>query len=112
MDKSSARCLKCGMPKSGPLVTCPKCNHTPEDPKDQEAHQRAAAAEASRKWYTNWGVDLWGVVMNVVQIAGMAVTIVLLKRFTPLPFWACILIGIPLFLVVFLGSLSILFGRR
>jgi hypothetical protein len=51
-------------------------------------------------------------VMTVVQIAGIAVTIVLLKRFTPLPFWACCLIGFPLFLGVFLGALYLLSHRR
>ena len=59
-----------------------------------------------------WRGDFWDIVMNVVQIVGMAGTMVLLKQFTSLPFWACFLIGIPLFFVVFLGSIYILFGRR
>jgi len=42
--------------------------------------------------------------MNVVQITGMAGTGLLLKQLTPLPIGACVLIGIPLFLVVFLGA--------
>jgi hypothetical protein len=59
-----------------------------------------------------WRVDFWDIVMNIVQGAGVLGTSILLKRFTPLPFWACILIGFPLFIVVFLGSLYVLFGRR
>lgn len=50
------------------------------------------------------GVDLMDLIMYPVQMVGMAVVIFLLKRFTPLPFWACVIIGIPLFFAVFLGS--------
>jgi len=57
------------------------------------------------------GVDLIDLIMYPVQIVGMAVVIILLKRFTPLPFWACMIIGIPLFFAVFWGALYLLFGR-
>lgn len=51
-------------------------------------------------------------VMTVVQIIGMTVTVVALKHFTTLPFVACCLIGIPLFLVIFLGSCYLLSRLR
>ena len=51
-------------------------------------------------------------VMAVVQIVGLAVTTVLLKRFTPLPFWACFLLAIPVFLLLFWGVLMLLSRRR
>jgi hypothetical protein len=50
--------------------------------------------------------------MTAIQIIGMAATVIALKHFTPLPFWACFLIGLPLFLVIFLGSLYLLSHRR
>jgi len=53
-------------------------------------------------------VDLF---MYIVQVAGLAGTIVLLKRFTPLPLWACCILGIPLFIAVFWGLVWFL-GRR
>ncbi len=46
-------------------------------------------------------VDFFGVIMNVVQVIGMTLSVILLKHFTLLPLWACLLIGIPLFLFVF-----------
>jgi len=51
-------------------------------------------------------------VMAVVHIVGIAVTIVGLKRLTPLPFWACCVIGFPLFLGVLWGTLFLLSRRR
>lgn len=110
---NSAICLKCGMPKTGPLVPCPKCRHTPEDPKDQEAHVRCAHEMASRKGQWRWRVDLGDVIMNAIQIIGMAGTSVLLKRFTLLPFWVCLIIGIPLFWTLFMATVYLAFrGRR
>jgi len=50
--------------------------------------------------------------MTVIQIVGIAMTVFVLKHFTPLPFWACCLIGLPLFLVIFLGAFYLLFRRR
>ena len=50
------------------------------------------------------------VVMTIVQIVGLALTTVLLKQFTPLPFWACFLSAFPLFLLLFWGVLM-LFSR-
>jgi hypothetical protein len=50
--------------------------------------------------------------MTLIQIVGIAVTVVVLKRFTPLPFWACCLVGLPLFLVIFLSSIYLLARRR
>jgi hypothetical protein len=51
--------------------------------------------------------------MTAIQIIGMTVTVVVLKHFTPLPFWACCLIGFPLFIGLFLGTLYFLSrGRR
>ena len=50
------------------------------------------------------------VVMTLIQIAGLAMTTVFLKRFTPLPFWACFVLAIPLFLLLFWGVLM-LFSR-
>ena len=58
------------------------------------------------------GCDIWSAVMNVIQITGSVATILLLKRFTPLPFWACFVIGFPMFIAVFLGLGWVLFGRR
>jgi hypothetical protein len=57
------------------------------------------------------GLDIMSAVMTVIQIAGMAVTAVVLKRLTPLPFWACCVLGFPLFWAVFMGVIWIL-GRR
>jgi uncharacterized protein (DUF1810 family) len=68
----------------------------------------ASETPARRKWR----VDFWDIVMNIIQMAGIAGTSILLKRFTPLPFWACFLIGFPLFLAVFLTLIYVLFGRR
>jgi hypothetical protein len=51
------------------------------------------------------------VVMTVVQIVGLAVTTVVLKRFTPLPFWVCFVLAIPLFLLLFWGVLMLLSRR-
>ncbi len=56
-------------------------------------------------------VDIMSVVMTAIQIAGMAVTVVLLKRFTPLPFWGCCLLGFPMFWALFMGAVWML-GRR
>jgi uncharacterized protein (DUF1810 family) len=42
-----------------------------------------------------WRVDFWDIVMNIIQMAGLGGTFMLLKGFTPLPYWACVLIGIP-----------------
>jgi hypothetical protein len=50
--------------------------------------------------------------VTVVQVAGIAVTIVVLKRFTPLPFWACCLIGFPFFIAVLWGTLYLLSRRH
>jgi hypothetical protein len=50
-------------------------------------------------------------VMTVVLIAGIALTVVVLKKFTPLPFWACYLVGFPLFIGVFLGTVYLLSRR-
>ena len=58
------------------------------------------------------GSDIMDLVMAVVHIVGIAVTIVCLKRLTPLPFWACCLIGFPLFLGVLWGTLYLLSRRR
>ena len=58
------------------------------------------------------GSDIMSLVMAVVHIAGIAVTIVILKRLTPLPFWACCLIGFPLFLGVLWSTLYLLSRRR
>lgn len=57
------------------------------------------------------GFDIMTVVMTAIQIAGMAVTALLLKRFTPLPFWACCVLGFPFFWAVFMWVIWIL-GRR
>jgi hypothetical protein len=57
------------------------------------------------------GVDLMDLIMYPVQIVGMAIVIFLLKRFTPLPFWACMIIGIPSFFAFFWGALYLFFGR-
>ena len=54
-------------------------------------------------------VDLF---MYTVQILGMAVTILLLKRFTPLPFWVCCVLAVPLFFAVYWSLLWFLVGRR
>ena len=51
-------------------------------------------------------------VMTVVQIVGIAATIVCLKRFTQLPFWACCLIGFPLFIAIFFGTVYLLSRRH
>ena len=48
------------------------------------------------------------VVMTLVQIVGLAVTTVLLKHFTPLPFWVCFVLAFPLFLLLFWGVLMLL----
>jgi hypothetical protein len=51
--------------------------------------------------------------MTAIQIVGMAITVIALKHFTPLPFWACCLIGLPLSIGLFLGTLHFLSrGRR
>jgi hypothetical protein len=57
------------------------------------------------------GFNIMGAAMAAIQIAGMAVTAVLLKRLTPLPFWACCVLGFPFFWAVFMGAIWIL-GRR
>lgn len=54
---------------------------------------------------TKSGVDISDVVMYPLQIVGAIVFILLLKRFTPFPIWACAIIGMPLFFAVFWGSL-------
>ena len=54
------------------------------------------------------GTDIMSVVMTGVQILGLAVTAVALKRFTPLPFWACFVLAIPLFLLLFWGVLILI----
>jgi hypothetical protein len=57
------------------------------------------------------GTDLASAVMIGIQLVGMAVAAVLLKRFTPLPFWACFVLALPLCLLVFWGFLCLFFGR-
>jgi len=57
------------------------------------------------------GFDIMSAVMTAVQIAGLAVTTVVLNRFTPLPFWACCVLGFPLFWAVFIGVIWVL-GRK
>ena len=57
------------------------------------------------------GFTLINVVMGgLVPIAGIAITIILLKKFTPLPFWACAVLSVPAFMALFLGGLYLL-GR-
>jgi hypothetical protein len=58
------------------------------------------------------GTDIMSVVMTVVQILGWAVTAVALKQFTPLPFWACFVLAIPLFLFLLWGALMLLSKGR
>ncbi|MPN22190.1 hypothetical protein SDC9_169573 [bioreactor metagenome] len=57
------------------------------------------------------GFDIMSAVMTAIQIAGMAVTTAVLKRFTPLPLWACCVLGFPLFWAVFMSVIWVL-GRR
>lgn len=59
-----------------------------------------------------WRVDFWDVVMNIVQIAGLAGTAILLKHVTPLPFWACLVVAIPSFFAFFWGTLWVISHRR
>src|SRR5258705_90135 len=58
------------------------------------------------------GFILVDLVMHVIQMAGMIITILLLRQVTPLPRSACLVIGLPLFFAVFWGSLWLLFGRE
>lgn len=60
------------------------------------------------------GTDIMDVVMTVVQIVGFLATVVLLRRFTPLPPEACFVLGFPLFLLVFWGAILALgaLGKR
>jgi hypothetical protein len=58
------------------------------------------------------GSGIMDYAMTIIQILGLTVTVVVLKHLTTLPFWACCLIGFPLFIVIFLGSLYLLSRRR
>lgn len=50
--------------------------------------------------------------MNIIQMGGALVTVMALAGYTPLPLWACFLIGVPLFFAVFMGSIYLLFARK
>ena len=58
------------------------------------------------------GSGLMDHVMTVVNMVGMAATVFGLWLLTPLPYWACCLIGIPLFLGVLWGTLYLLSRRH
>lgn len=60
---------------------------------------------------TSGRIDVMSLVMTVIQILGFAFTALALKRFTPMPFWACFVLGIPSFLFLFWGSLLLLRKR-
>ena len=59
------------------------------------------------------GMNIMSGVMTVIQILGLALTALLLKRLTTFPFWVCFLLSVPTFFLLFWGSLLILCkGRR
>ncbi len=58
------------------------------------------------------GIDLFDIIMPAVQIIGCIITSLCLIRFTDLPRWAAITLGIPLFVVSFWGILWFLSGRK
>lgn len=58
------------------------------------------------------GTDLFDIIMPAVQIIGWTTTSLCLIRFTDLPRWAAIVLGLPLFIVSFWGVLWVLVGRK
>jgi len=45
---------------------------------------------------------------GVVPVVGIATSMILFRKFTSLPSWACAVLSIPAFLIFFLGSLYLL----
>jgi len=58
------------------------------------------------------GSGIVDLVMTILIVAGIGATIVGLNRLTPLPFWACCVLGLPLFLGAFWAILRFFFRRR
>jgi len=58
------------------------------------------------------GIDVVSFVMVPVQVLGIGVTAVCLRKFTPLPTWAALVLAFPVFLAPFWGGLWLLSRRK
>jgi len=91
----------------GDLQAQPLCDH-PDFGTFVEQFQAEAEHDAGAP-------GIISVVMAVIPIVCLAAIAILLNRFTPLPFWACFVLAVPLFLLLWGGFLlvvSCLLRRR
>jgi hypothetical protein len=85
----------------------PTLNFQPATALALAAYNRMKICTSKRRRLVG-GSGIMDHVMTVIVIVGMAVAAVVLKRFTPLPFWACCLIGFPSFIVVLFCAVFLL----
>jgi hypothetical protein len=60
------------------------------------------SAGPERRGHGKWNFNYVEIAMSGLQVFGVATTVILLKHLTALPIWACFLVGVPLFIGVFL----------